>query len=132
VIVVDENIHDQRIIHGISVWYHGRVISVTELRPNTVIKDDAIPMLLCQERQATFVTINSIDFWKKVQPHSGYCVVAAVLPQEQALTLPELLRQLFRLPNFNTRTERMGKVVRLTPGGIEYYQSDRQIQKRDW
>ena len=41
-IVVDENLHDQRIMSAIAAWYPGRVVSVTALRPKSVIKDEAI------------------------------------------------------------------------------------------
>src|SRR3990170_2679602 len=82
-IVVDENLHDQRIIRAISDWFPGRVVSVTTLRPKTVIKDDAIPALLCKADQPTFVTINVSDFWKKVEPHAGYCIVGAAMPKER-------------------------------------------------
>lgn len=50
-IVVDENIHARSIMEAISRWYTGQVISVTALRPNTLIKDDSIPMLLMQSTQ---------------------------------------------------------------------------------
>ena len=131
-IVVDENIHDHRIMEAISVWYPGRVISVTALRPKSVIKDDAIPGLLLKVVQPTFVTINAIDFWKKVQPHHGYCIVAIALPEERVRELPDFLRRLFRLPMFKTRALRMGKVIRLTPTRIDYYGSDRRVESLPW
>jgi hypothetical protein len=53
-IVVDENLHDQRIMRAISAWYPGQVVSVTTLRPRTVIKDEAIPALLLKVVQPTF------------------------------------------------------------------------------
>ncbi|HJW84060.1 MAG TPA: hypothetical protein VJ754_07130, partial [Anaerolineae bacterium] len=62
-IVVDENLHDRRLIDAMSAWYSGRVISITVLRPGSVIKDEAIPALLRQASQATFVSINVADFW---------------------------------------------------------------------
>jgi hypothetical protein len=40
-IVIDENLHDLRILDAISEWYPGQVISVVTLRPGSVIKDDA-------------------------------------------------------------------------------------------
>lgn len=59
-IVVDENLHDRRIMEAISAWYPGQVVSVTTLRPRTVIKDEAIPALLLKATQPTFVTINAL------------------------------------------------------------------------
>jgi hypothetical protein len=47
-IVLDENVHDQRILAAIAAWYPGQVVSVTVLRPQSIIKDEAIPELLRQ------------------------------------------------------------------------------------
>jgi hypothetical protein len=127
-IVVDENLHDQRIMQAISAWYPGQVVSVTTLRPNTVIKDQAIPTLLLKVAQPTFVTINATDFWKKVQPHNAYCIVTVALPKERMREVPALLlRRLFRHSDLKTKASRMGKVIRLTSSRIEYYESDRQV-----
>jgi len=131
-IVVDENIHDHRIMEAISAWYPGQVVSVTTLRPASLIKDDAIPALLLQAPQPTFVTINVSDFWMKAQPHNASCIIAVALPNERAREVPDLLRRLFRLPAFKTKASRMGKVVRLTPNRIEYYESDRRVQSLLW
>jgi hypothetical protein len=131
-IVVDENLHDQRIMAAISAWARGQVVSVTTLRPNSVIKDEAIPGLLRETVRPTFVTINVTDFWQKVEPHRGYCIINVALPKERAQEIPGLLRRLFRLPDFRTKALRMGKVIRLTPQRIEYYKFDRRIQSLPW
>ena len=131
-IVVDENLHDRRIMEAISVWYPGSVVSVVTLRPRTIIKDEAIPSLLLKAVQPTFVTINVIDFWKKVQPHSGYCIIAVALPKERAREVPGLLRRFLRLSAFKTKALRMEKIVRLTPNYIQYYESDRCVQLLLW
>jgi hypothetical protein len=65
-IILDEQLLEHDIEANISKWYRGAVRFVTELRPNTIIKDDAIPQLLRQQNQATFITINEKDFWRKV------------------------------------------------------------------
>lgn len=59
----------------ISAWYRGNVCFITDLRPDTIIKDDAVPMLLRQQSQPTFVTINERDFWRKVEIDNNFCVV---------------------------------------------------------
>jgi hypothetical protein len=96
-IVVDESILDPEIVGAIAAWYQGQVLTVRRLRPRTIIKDDAIPILLSQTSQPTFVTINVSDFWKKVRADRRYCIVTLEVAQEQALELPALLRRLFRL-----------------------------------
>ena len=54
-IIVDENLHDRRLIAAISAWYPGQVVSVITLRPWSVLKDDAIPTLLLKATQPTVV-----------------------------------------------------------------------------
>lgn len=131
-LVVDENLHNQRIMDAIASWYPGQVVSVTSLRPHTVIKDDAIPFLLCHAPQPTFVTINATDFWRKVEPSTDYCIVAIALPKERVHEAPTLLQRLISHPEFKTKTLRMGKVIRLTPDRIEYYRSGAHIRSLPW
>lgn len=131
-IVVDENLRDPRVIRAISTWYRGKVIPVTRLRPNTIVKDDAIPALLQGANRPTFVTINATDFWGQVEPHKAYCIIAVALPQERAREIPDWLRRLFRMPEFKTKASRMGKVVRLDEGSIKYYDLNRQGQLLSW
>lgn len=131
-IVIDENLHDLRILDAISEWYPGQVISVITLRPGSVIKDDAIPALLLKTEQPTFVTINAADFWKRIQPHHGFCVIVADLPKERAGEVPTLLRRFFRLLDFKIKASRMGKIIRLTLRSVEYYEADRRVQLLQW
>ena len=131
-IIVDENIHDYRIMEAISAWYPGQVVSITALRPGSVIKDDTIPGLLLKTVQPTFITINVTDFWKKVQPHNAYCIVTIDLPKERVREIPYLLRRLLHLTDFKTRASRMGKVIRLKSGRVEYYEADRRVRTLLW
>ncbi len=89
-------------------------------------------MLLRQLSQPTFVTINVSDFWNIVEPQSEFCIITVALPPEQLSDIPELLRQALRLPLFNTKAQRMGKVLRLTLPQLEYYHQRKQIYAVDW
>jgi len=60
-IVFDENVHQRSSMDAVAAWYRGRVISVTVLRPGTIIKDEAIPTLLRRVLRPTFVTTNAVD-----------------------------------------------------------------------
>ena len=60
-IAFDENVHQRSIMDAVAAWYRGRVISVTVLRPGTIIKDEAIPTLLRRVLRPTFVTTNAVD-----------------------------------------------------------------------
>jgi hypothetical protein len=58
-IVLDEQLLGRGLERDIAQWYRGTVQFVIDLRPHTVIKDEAIPALLRQRSQPTFVTINA-------------------------------------------------------------------------
>jgi len=129
-IVLDEQLLGRNIETEIEKWYRGDVRFVIELRPGTVIKDDAIPKLLRKENQPTFVTINEKDFWRKTPIDNKYCVVCFTLPDSRTNEISQALRELFRHPEFNTKAKRMGKVIRVTDREISYYTfSERQIHR---
>lgn len=56
-IVLDEQLQYGKHIAAIERWYTGRVTSILDLRPDSLIKDDSIPALLHKVNQPTFVTI---------------------------------------------------------------------------
>lgn len=123
-IVLDEQLLGRNLERAIAAWYRGSVQFITELRPNTVIKDEAIPLLLRQQRQSTFVTINERDFWQRVAIDHSFCVVCFALPDSQANAIPPLLRSLFQHSQFRTKAQRMGRVIRITSTSISYYAWD--------
>lgn len=120
-IVLDENLLSLRLDNPIAVWYPGRVCYVTDLRPSTIIKDEAIAQLLRRFKGVTFVTTNVTDFWRRVPAHSQYGIVCLSLPNERLREVPTLLRRLLRMPEFRTKAARMGKVVRVSRQEIHYY-----------
>jgi len=65
-IVLDEQLLGRNLETEIAEWYEGKVCFITDLRPNTVIKDDAIPKLLREQNHAAFITINEKDFWRNL------------------------------------------------------------------
>ncbi len=123
-IVLDEQLLGRNLEVEIAQWYRGTVSFITDLRPNTVIKDDAIPKLLRQQNQPTFVTINESDFWQKIAIDHRYCVVCFTLPDSRAHEIPQSLRSLLRRPEFRTKAKRMGKVIRVTGTEISWYSYD--------
>jgi len=74
-IILDEELQGLGLEAAIARWYRGAVLVVTQLRPGSVIKDEAIPTLLRQVKQPTFVTINHADFWRPylLRRHSVLC-----------------------------------------------------------
>lgn len=121
-LVFDENVHQRTLMDSVAAWYRGRVVSVATLRPGTVIKDEAIPVLLQQVKGATFITTNVSDFWQRAPAHAKYGIVCLVLSNERLHELPALLRQLFSLSEFKIKPLRMGKIVRVSSSQIQYYQ----------
>lgn len=129
-IVLDEQLLGANLEQAISKWYQGNVCFITDLRPNSIIKDEAIPMLLRKEAQPTFITINERDFWRKVAISEYFCIVCFNLPDSRASEISLLLRNLFRHPEFNIKAKRMGKVVRIADSSVSYYStSNREIQE---
>lgn len=129
-IVLDEQLLGRELETQIARWYQGAICFITDLRPNTVIKDDAIPRLLRQENQPTFVTINESDFWRKIAITDQFCVVCFALSDSRAREIPQQLRILFENPLFDTKQKRMGKVVRVAEKEVSYYSSeDRTIRQ---
>ena len=126
-VVLDENLKDNRIRIAIAQWYQGQVVFIRDLRPNTIIKDEAIPSLLQRVNEPTFVTINVGDFWIQTTPSSRFCIIAIEIPKERSLEIPELLRGILQLDAFKTKASRMGKVIRWTPTRIEYYEANQKI-----
>jgi hypothetical protein len=120
-IVLDEQLLGYGIQEDIQRWYPGKVVGITELRPGTVIPDDDIPPLLCQERRPIFLTINVADFWRRVPADLRYCVVCCSLPDSRANEIPDLVRRLLRLDRFRTQAGRMGKVARISGNRVHYY-----------
>jgi hypothetical protein len=129
-IVLDEQLLGRNIEVEIARWYRGTVCFITDLRPNTIIKDDAIPQLLRRHNQPTFVTINASDFWNVVDADEHFCVVCFELPDSQAREISARLRALLGQQRFATKNARMGKIIRVTLGQISYYAVDeRKVQR---
>jgi hypothetical protein len=126
-IIVDENLQSRKLIAAISSWYKGPVLSVLAVRPATLIHDDGITTLLRQTNAPTFVTINVVDFWLKLQAHPGFCIVAITLPQSQSAQVPFVLRSIFSQREFRTKAARMGKVIHVMPTYLEFYGIDRTV-----
>lgn len=128
-IVLDEQLLGRGLERDIAQWYRGSVQFITDLRPHTVIKDEAIPALLRRQSQPTFVTINERDFWRTVPADRRYCVVCFVLSDARARAIPLALRALLRRPELRAKAQRMGKIMRVTNNDLSYYTViDRQVR----
>jgi hypothetical protein len=118
-IVLDENVSEKKVTR----WAKGKVVSARDLRSGSKIPDDAIPMLLRQQKQPTFVTTNATDFWRRAPAHNGYCIICLPLSNERQVEIPDILRRLFRLSDFKTKAMRMGKVIYVGDQQIQFYEA---------
>lgn len=126
-IALDEQLTGRGLERAIGHWYRGTVCFITALRPNSVIKDEAIPALLRQQRHPTFVTINEQDFWRHSRSDNRFCVVCFALNDSQVGLIAPALRALLRHPLFRTKANRMGCVIRVSEAMVTYYRYDDQI-----
>lgn len=117
-LVLDDQLFDLEVLVPLARWI--TVQRLRDLRPGEIIKDDRVPLLLRQLRQPTFVTID-MGFWDKGLRDTKYCVLCFPLRNDEQFRLPELLRRLFRLPEFRTKAARMGKVARIGPAQVDYW-----------
>lgn len=131
-IVLDEQLYSVELAKEIEHWYPGQVISIKDLRPQTLVKDDAIDVLLRAVSKPTFATINVADFWKEIAPDARYCIVCMEPSQQRTREVPQFLRRLLSLDSFNTKAKRMGAVIVLRPTRIEFYRADRKIETMNW
>lgn len=87
-------------------------------------RNDVIP-LLHTLRRPTFFT-RDVDYYKTDLLHAGYCLVYLdVLADEAA----EYVRRLLRHPLFRTQTQRMGKVIRIRPGGLSWWEAGAKAER---
>ncbi|MGH7449982.1 MAG: hypothetical protein ACRENG_01420 [bacterium] len=118
---MDEQLDGLGLEVAIARWYPGKIAVIKKFRPDTLVKDDVIPVLLRQVKRATFVTINWADFWQKSPADKRYCIICFPFPRHRIKEIPDLLRQVLKLKQFNTKAGRMGTVMRVTKKAVHYY-----------
>lgn len=118
--VVDAALADQLVLIPLQKWK--RAISIRDLRSNEVIKDERIPILLRELNRPTFLTIDESGFWRRKLCDPRYAIFCFALDKDQQERIPPLLRQLLRMPEFKTKSARMGKVARVSTMNVKYYQ----------
>ena len=129
-IVLDEQLLGYDLQPAIAKWYRGSVVDITQLRPGTVIKDEAIPALLREERGPTFVTINVRDFWRRLDADAHFMIACFAVTDAQAELVSPLLRHVFACRRFRSRKQRLGVVARISHREIRYYtEESRKVQK---
>jgi len=88
------------------------------------IQDSDILTLLHQLKRSTFFTHDE-DFWKRRLAHKGYCLVWLNVHDGEAALF---IRRFLRHPRFSTQVQRMGKVVRIQPTALRYWEFAKSTQ----
>jgi hypothetical protein len=124
-VVLDDQLSSPLVRDPLTRWTTVRFLR--EIRPREVIKDERVPAILWTLRGPTFVTIDDW-FWDRRRCDARYCIVYIALREDEQEDAPDLLRRLFRHPDFRTRALRMGKVVRISRERMVWWQrgDDRQ------
>ena len=91
-IILDEELQGLGLEAAISRWYRGAIL---QMRPGSVIKDEAIPALLRR-----FCHNQSHGFLETAATLCALLFGLFQLSADQASEMPELLRRLLRFPEF--------------------------------
>jgi hypothetical protein len=118
-IILDEQIFDTEVLIPLTQWITAQ--RLRDLRPDQVIKDERVPVILRELRQPTFVTID-MGFWNGRLRDARYCILCFPLRSDEQRAIPGLLRHLLRMSEFATKAARMGKVARVSQSHIDYWQ----------
>ena len=81
------------------------------------MKDPEIFPLLHQFSRVTFFTRDR-DFARRHLCHTNYCLVHLVVGEDE---VADFIRRVLRHPELNTRTKRMGKVIRVTSERLQIW-----------
>ena len=92
-------------------------------------KDAEVIRLLHRHRGATLFTLDQ-DFFQADLCHNAYCLVWLDVRMDDAAYF---LRKLLCHPKFNTRSARMGVVIRVRPQGLHLWRRNQtRIQQAAW
>lgn len=126
-LVLDDQLDLQRIVPALEGWITS--VRLQNLRPAEQILDERVPELLLTLNRPTFVTIDR-GFWNRKLSHAGYCILVFALATDEQQMLPGLLRRVLRLPQFETRAARMGKIARVQKRALTFWEgAERKILK---
>jgi hypothetical protein len=117
--VLDDQLDASAVLPIIQKW--AKVTRLRDLRIGQQVLDDRVPSILLAINKPTFLTIDQ-GFWSRRWCNPNYCVLYFALRSDQQAHIPDLLRKLMRLPGFQTRSRRMGKVARVGLESVEYWQ----------
>jgi hypothetical protein len=93
------------------------------------LQDPEIIPLLHHAKRPTFFT-HDRDYFKRDLLHPTYCLAWLDVFDGDAA---QFIRRFLRQPLFKTHARRLGKVVRIHPGGVSYWETGkRALQATPW
>ena len=114
--IIDENIIESQRQLLLSWGIHIRQIGHEIFKKG--IKDDNIIVSLHQLKQVTFFS-RDLGFYERKLCHANYCLVCLDAGKYETASF---VQRLLRHSDFNTKTKRMGKVIRVGHMGIRVWQ----------
>ncbi len=116
-IILDHNITEDQ-AELLRRWrFHFKQVGVDVGRPDWADLQE-IRRYLHQQKRATFFT-RDFDFWLPQLCHPKYALVVLAFPiKATAATIKRFLRH----PKFKAKTQRCGKVIRLSPRVITWWE----------
>ena len=90
------------------------------------MKDPAIVRLLHSSRNSTFFT-RDVGFYDPHLCHAGYCIVMLAVEKTEVAIF---VRRMLRHRSFNTQTQRMGAVLRVSSAGISLWRLHSETETR--
>lgn len=123
------NILDENIARAQRELLDGWRIAVKQIGFNLGrcgMQDEEVIPLLVKQRRSVFFTRDK-DFHNRGLCHSRYCIVYLDVQISEAATF---VRRLLSHPDFNTNAKRVGKVLRVTSGGISFWQINEPQERR--
>lgn len=128
-LIVDENVSEIEVWRlrewRISVRQIGREIAQVSAT------DDNILPVLHRLKRPTFFSRDR-DFWNPELVHRRYCLVFLDIREHEGM-IATAIRRFLRHTSFDTHNKRMGKVVRIHPVGVDWWQiGTRKLQSAGW
>ncbi len=82
------------------------------------MKDEQVIPLLHKLRYVSFFT-RDLGFYRRRLCHANYCSVILAVGQYEVASF---IRRFLKHPKFNTKSKRMGRVIRITHIGMQIWQ----------
>jgi hypothetical protein len=128
-LIIDENVSE------IEVWrLREWGIAVRQIGPDIAaasVSDENILPILHRLKRPTFFTRDQ-DFWSPLHVHAKYCLVFLDIREHEGL-IASTIRRFLRHTAFDTHAKRMGKVIRLYPSTVCFWQhGKRSLQSVAW